>query len=191
MTRTLTYASLTLSFIMVLITPMKAVAEDEDAIKDVKDKTPVFIITTMEGEKFKVKGVRLYINEQTRTFYSDSFTVRKAEADITVKLHDLDGLINTWTLFEVTLFFPNKQVLTAKILDADRLNSITGKLLMADNELDFKMPVENMYSMFRVGFDPNEEALSAAGLEKEDLIPHKPKKRRVNYLRPQTDATSK
>jgi hypothetical protein len=122
--------------------------------KDTKDT--IFIITDILGVKTRVKNLKIFKVEGSRSYFADSFLVHKGEALIKVKLNELAGVQNDWVKKDVKLYFCNGKILECKIIDKLDIHYITGLAVIGDIEVPYKLKREDVFSAFREGFNPSD-----------------------------------
>jgi hypothetical protein len=119
-----------------------------------KSKTVVFVVTDTDGNATDVKDLKILVTEGSMTCFSKSFDVMKGEAELTINLNELDGLINNWSKRTVKLFFSDGKVIDAKILNESDIHYMTGTALIGDMEVPFKLKIDKLLSFLKKGFVP-------------------------------------
>jgi hypothetical protein len=119
-----------------------------------KSKSVLFIVTDTEGNATDVKDLKILITEGSMTCFSKSFDVMKGDAELTINLNELDGLINNWSKRTVKLFFSDGKVINAKILNESDIHYLTGTALIGDMEVPFKLKIDKLLSFLKKGFVP-------------------------------------
>lgn len=126
-----------------------------------ESEKPVFIVTDTKGVKTRVRNLKIFIVEGSRSYFADSFIVSKGEAEIKVKLNELAGVENDWKNKDIKLYFRDGKVLECKIINKTDIHYLTGMAVIGDMEVPFKLQRKHILSSFREGFKPQDKGAAA------------------------------